>query len=70
MFSEDHIASLIHQIMLAVNYLHSTKNFVHRNLRLDNILCSNESDENFIIKISDFTNATSLESEDNKFSLP
>lgn len=62
MFSEDHVASLIHQIMLAVNYLHSTKNIVHRNLRLDNILCTNESEENFNIKISDFTNSTNLDS--------
>jgi len=37
-FSEDHTARVVHQIMLALNYMHGQK-ISHRDLKPDNIMC-------------------------------
>ena len=37
-FSEDHAAMIVHQIMLALNYMHKQK-ISHRDLKPDNIMC-------------------------------
>ena len=48
-FSENIIKNIVKQIIIGVNSLHS-KNYIHRDLKPDNILISNEG----IVKITDF----------------
>jgi serine/threonine protein kinase len=47
--SENIIKNIVKQILIGLNYLHS-KNYIHRDIKPDNILISNEG----IIKITDF----------------
>jgi serine/threonine protein kinase len=35
---------IIYQVLLALNYLHKTKNLIHGNLSLDTILCLDSGD--------------------------
>lgn len=48
--SKELIKSILYKILKGINYLHS-KNLIHRDLKLKNILISNEGD---IVKIGDF----------------
>jgi len=51
-FSEQDASSVIRQILEAVRYLHD-HNIAHRDLKVDNILCSNENHD-FHIYVADF----------------
>lgn len=51
LFSE--VAGIIRQIGSAVMYLHDI-NIAHRDIKLENILCSTVDDENCVYKLGDF----------------
>ena len=56
MFTENKAASVIHQILLALNFMHG-KNIMHRDLKPENILCEDSSDlpeDEIFIKLTDF----------------
>lgn len=65
-FSEDHACQIVHQILLALNYMHEIK-IVHRDLKPDNLLCIDCDDGELIIKLTDFGFATAF--DDDKFDL-
>jgi calcium/calmodulin-dependent protein kinase IV len=52
-YSEAVAAKYVKQILTAVHYLHS-RGVVHRDLKINNILLSNDDPENSIVKIADF----------------
>ena len=52
-FSEVHAATIISQVLLAINYMHAHK-IMHRDLKPENILMDSDDLENFNIKITDF----------------
>lgn len=37
--AEIEVAKVIEQVLLALNYMHTTKNIIHRDLKLQNLLC-------------------------------
>ena len=43
-FTENMAASVIHQLLLSLNYMH-VKNIMHRDLKPENILCEDFSDD-------------------------
>ena len=54
------VASIIHQILLAVNFMHY-KNIMHRDLKLENIMCEDSTDlaqDEIYVKLTDFGFAT------------
>ena len=51
-FSESDARSVIYQVLKGMEYLHS-KNIVHRDLKLENILLSDKS-ASAVVKIADF----------------
>jgi len=52
-FNEDHACFIVHQIMLAVNYMH-LQNVMHRDLKLENIMCRSKDLTDFHVKLTDF----------------
>ena len=55
-FTENMAASVIHQLLLSLNYMH-LKNIMHRDLKPENILCEDfiDDEQNKIyIKLTDF----------------
>lgn len=52
-FTEDHACHVTYQIMLALNYMH-LQNVMHRDLKLENIMCTSGDDDDFQIKLTDF----------------
>ena len=52
-FSTSISSAIIRQINLGLLYIHS-KNIVHRDIKLENILCFSNENNNIIIKIADF----------------
>ena len=65
-FTEADIANIVHQLTLAVNYIHAS-GIIHRDLKLENIMVEIQDDEEtemqkFICKITDFGFATMIES--------
>jgi serine/threonine protein kinase len=52
--TEVQVAKIVLQILHGLNYMHNTKNIVHRDLKLDNIMCVNTTGEDITIKICDF----------------
>ena len=51
-FSEDHAAHIVHQIILALNYMHGLK-ITHRDLKPENLMCTGEGEE-LTVKLTDF----------------
>lgn len=49
-FSDEAIKSIMYQILLGINYLHRTKNVIHRDIKASNILISKKGE----VKIADF----------------
>lgn len=59
-FTETTVASVVHQILLALNFMHS-KSIMHRDIKLENILCEDSVDlapDDIQIKLTDFGFAT------------
>merc|ERR550532_3804609 len=54
-FDEDEAANIVHQVLLAVAYLHA-HNIVHRDLKLENLLL--ERNDTTVLKLVDFGLAT------------
>lgn len=52
-YPEDKVAEIVKQIGSAVQFLHSL-NIAHRDLKLENILCSSNEHEKCIYKLADF----------------
>ena len=52
-FSESKAASIVNQVLLAINYMHS-KNITHRDLKPENILLESKDVDNLNVKIADF----------------
>ena len=52
-FSEKDAAKIIHQVLLALNYMHK-RNIVHRDIKPENILLESRDIHNINIKITDF----------------
>lgn len=53
-FSESHVASIIHQVMLALCYMHG-KDVTHRDLKPENLMIMDrESEDDIFIKLTDF----------------
>lgn len=53
-FSEDHAAMILHQVLLALNYMHA-KQVSHRDLKPDNLMVlEGENPEDIMIKLTDF----------------
>lgn len=52
-FSEEYARSIIRDILNAITYLHETKNIAHRDLKLANIMFSDNSPD-ADIKLIDF----------------
>lgn len=51
-FSENTAASIIYQVLLAINYMHK-QNVCHRDLKPENLMCVGEGDD-VTIKLTDF----------------
>lgn len=51
MFNEQDAANIMEQVLTAINYMHK-QNITHRDMKLENLLCSNEDSLN--VKITDF----------------
>jgi serine/threonine protein kinase len=69
--SESHVAKVIEQVLLALNYMHK-KNIIHRDIKLQNLLCMPEktADQSEIsIKLADFGFATVMK-EGKKMKMP
>jgi len=58
-FSEKQTAFILKQVLLGLNYMHKN-NFVHRDLKLENILLLNKEANKLDVKISDFGFACEL----------
>ena len=56
-FSESHTAFIVHQVLLALSYMHGQK-VTHRDLKPDNLMCVGEADDDLNIKLTDFGFAT------------
>lgn len=56
-FSERQVADVIHQVMLALNYMHQ-QNISHRDLKLENLMCLNDNLDDLTVKLTDFGFAT------------
>lgn len=56
-FNEDHACMIIHQILLALNYMHS-KHITHRDLKLENLMCVSKDPTDLTVKLTDFGFAT------------
>jgi calcium-dependent protein kinase len=56
-FNEAKAVHVIHQILLALNYIHSN-GIMHRDLKPENILLESEDQGNLDVKLSDFGFAT------------
>ncbi|KAI1727055.1 protein kinase domain-containing protein [Ditylenchus destructor] len=52
-YSEEHVAKIIRQIGSAVHKLHEM-NIAHRDIKLENILCSTNNSDNCTYKLADF----------------
>lgn len=52
-FSESTVVNIISQVLLALNYMHM-QNIAHRDLKLDNIMCTKKDLTNFDVKLTDF----------------
>lgn len=55
-FTEQQTSIVIKQILMAVNYMHQTKKIMHRDIKLENILCMPQANpEDYLeIKLTDF----------------
>lgn len=54
----------MHQICLATNYLHkSSPPIVHRDLKLENVLCRSADPNDLNVKVTDFGFATVIDPE-------
>mmetsp|Transcript_29596 Transcript_29596/g.36711 ORF Transcript_29596/g.36711 Transcript_29596/m.36711 type:complete len:157 (+) Transcript_29596:466-936(+) len=65
-FTEAKAASVISQILLALNFMHA-RNIMHRDLKLENILCEDFSDlstDEIHIKLADFGLATKFDPDE------
>ena len=51
-FTEEQVAKIIYQVLLAVNYMHK-KSLVHRDLKPENMMCIG-TDDDLTIKLTDF----------------
>lgn len=61
-FNEDHACFIIHQIMLALNYMH-LQHVMHRDLKLENIMCRSTDLDDFNVKLTDFGFSTFFQPE-------
>lgn len=52
-YTEDKVAHIIHQVMLALNHMHLQK-IAHRDIKLENIMCTQVDLQNFDVKLCDF----------------
>jgi calcium-dependent protein kinase len=52
-FSEKDAANIIHQALLALNYMHK-RNIAHRDIKPENILMESKEVDNLNIKLTDF----------------
>lgn len=56
-FSEQQCAGIIHQLCLALNYMHGL-GIMHRDLKPENLMCETFDEDQIIIKLTDFGFAT------------
>ena len=70
-FSEQQAASVVKQMLLALNFMHG-KNIMHRDLKPENILCERSADvgeDEIFIKLTDFGFATKYDPNGQKHTL-
>jgi calcium-dependent protein kinase len=66
-FTEQRAAYIMFQLLRGLNYLHTSKKVVHRDLKLENILLVSQDRGNLEIKIADFGFAKKLDNEEREY---
>ena len=64
--SEKMIWSILQQIISALNYLYSSLNMVHRDIKLDNILVKSVENDEIVVCLADFGLAKTIEDGESK----